>query len=178
MRVTGYKSHGVGAAAALVNAVTSSGGDESDGALRDVLARHGFFVEGFTPATAVRLRPWARALRAVFEAGTLEAAVTVLNGLLSDVPMHPHLADHDERGLHVHYAPPEVDLAHRFRATTLMNLSELLCDHGIDRIGVCSAPGCDRVYADGSRGGRRRFCSGGCANRTNVAAFRARRRGR
>jgi predicted RNA-binding Zn ribbon-like protein len=104
--------------------------------------------------------------------------VDLLNGLLGDVPMHPHLADHDELGLHLHYAPPEVDLAHRFRATTLMNLSELVCDHGIDRIGVCAAPGCDRVYADDSRGGRRRFCSDGCANRTNVAAFRARRRDR
>jgi predicted RNA-binding Zn ribbon-like protein len=176
MRVTGYKSHGVGAAAALVNAVTTAGGDDSDDALREVLVAHGFFVESFSPATAVRLRPWARTLRGLFETETLDAAVDLLNRLLADVPMHPHLSDHDAFGLHLHYAPPEVDLAHRFRATTLMNLSELVCDHGIDRIGVCAAAGCDRVYADDSRGGRRRFCSGGCANRTNVAAFRARRR--
>lgn len=176
MRVTGYKSRGVAAAAALVNAVTSATGDDGDEALRGVLADHGFFVEGFTPATAVRLRPWAGTLRGFFEAETLDAAVELLNRLLTDVPMHPHLADHDERGLHLHYAPPEVDLAHRFRATTLMNLSELLCDNGIDRIGVCAAPDCDRVYADDSRGGRRRFCADGCANRTNVAAFRARHR--
>jgi predicted RNA-binding Zn ribbon-like protein len=178
MRVTGYKSHGVGAAAALVNAVTSAEGNDGDEALRAVLADHGFFVEGFTEATAAELRPWARTLRAFFEAGSLDAAVELLNGLLTDVPMHPHLADHDELGLHLHYAPPQVNLAHRFRATTLMNLSELLCDHGVDRIGVCAAPGCDRVYADDSRGGRRRFCSDACANRTNVAAFRARRRTR
>jgi predicted RNA-binding Zn ribbon-like protein len=176
MRVTGYKSHGVGAAAALVNAVTSAEGVANDEALRGVLAGHGFFVDAFTAATAAQLRPWARALRAVFEAETLDTAVDLLNALLADVPMHPHLSDHDELGLHLHYAPPEVDLAHRFRATTLMNLSELVCDHGIDRIGVCAAPGCDRVYADDSRGGRRRFCSDACANRTNVAAFRARRR--
>lgn len=176
MRVTGYKSHGVGAAAALVNAVTSTGGDDRDDALRGVLAAHGFFVAGFTADTGAALRAWARRLRALFEAETLDAAASLLNGLLADVPMHPHLADHDELGLHLHYAPPEVDLAHRFRATTLMNLSELVCDHGIDRIGVCAAPGCDRVYADDSRGGRRRFCSGSCANRTNVAAYRARRR--
>jgi predicted RNA-binding Zn ribbon-like protein len=176
MRVTGYKSHGVGAAAALVNAVTSAEGVDTDDALRGVLAEHGFFVERFTSDTAARLRPWARTLRAVFEAGTLDRTVDLLNGLLADVPMHPHLSDHDELGLHLHYAPPQVDLAHRFRATTLMNLSELVCDHGIDRIGVCAATGCDRVYADDSRGGRRRFCSDTCANRTNVAAYRARRR--
>ncbi|MCW2946424.1 MAG: hypothetical protein JWR24_3141 [Actinoallomurus sp.] len=178
MRITGYKSHGVGAVAALVNAVTSADGDDGDDALRAVLAEHGFFVEGFTPATAAALRPWARTLRSFFEAEDLDTAVTLLNGLLTDVPMHPQLSDHDQLGLHIHHAPPEVDLAHRFRATTLMNLAELLCDHGVDRIGVCAAAGCDRVYADDSRGGRRRFCSDGCANRTNVAAFRARRRAR
>jgi predicted RNA-binding Zn ribbon-like protein len=177
MRITGYRSRGVGAAAALVNAATSAEGDDSDEALRAVLAGHGFFVERFSAATAAELRSWARTLRTFFEAETLDAAVDMLNGLLADVPMHPHLSDHDELGLHLHYAPPQVDLAHRFRATTLMNLSELLCDDGIDRIGVCAAAGCDRVYADDSRGGRRRFCSDGCANRTNVAAFRARRRG-
>ena len=176
MRVTGYKSHGVGAAAALVNAVTSREGGDGDEALRAVLAEQGFFVQRFTAATAAALRPWARTLRSFFEAESLDAAVALLNGLLSDVPMHPHLADHDELGLHVHYAPPEVDLAHRVRATTLMNLAELLCDHGLDRIGVCAAADCDRVYADDSRGGRRRFCSDACANRTNVAAYRARRR--
>jgi hypothetical protein len=152
MRITGYRSHGVGAAAALVNAVTGAEGDDSDEALRAVLAGHGFFVERFTAATAAELRSWARTLRAFFEAETLDAAVDMLNGLLAGVPMHPHLSDHD-LGLHLHYAPPQADLAHRFRATTLMNLS------------------------DDSRGGRRRFCSDGCANRTNVAAFRARRRG-
>jgi predicted RNA-binding Zn ribbon-like protein len=175
MRVTGYKSDGVAAAAALVNAVTGAADDE---ALRAVLAGHGFFTAGFTADTAARLRPWARTLREVFEAGTLDQAVALLNRLLADVPMHPHLADHDARGLHLHYAPPQVDLVHRFRATTLMNLAELVCDHGVDRIGVCSAAGCDRVYADDSRGGRRRFCSDACANRTNVAAHRARRRER
>ncbi len=176
MRITGYRSHGVGAAAALVNAATTSDGNDDDASLRGILADHGFFVNAFTSGTAEALRPWARTLRAFFEAESLDAAVALLNGLLGDVPMHPHLSDHDGRGLHVHYAPPEVDLAHRVRATTLMNLSELLCDHGVERIGVCAAPACDRVYADDSRGGRRRFCSDTCANRTNVAAFRARRR--
>ncbi len=176
MRITGYRSHGVAAAVALVNAVAS--GDDGDDALRALLAGHGFFVDGFTPATAEALRPWARALRPFFEAGTLDAAVALLNGLLAEVAMHPRIADHDELGAHMHYAPPSADLAHRFRATTLMNLSELVCDDGLDRVGVCAAPLCERVYADDSRGARRRFCSTACANRTNVAAFRDRRRTR
>lgn len=176
MRITGYKSQGVAASAALVNAVTSADGDDSDEAIRAALGAHGFFVDRFGPRDAAALRPWARALRPFFEAETLDDAVALLNGLMADVAMHPHLSDHDELGLHIHYAPPSVELPHRFRATTLMNLAELVCDHGIDRVGVCAAPECDRVYADDSRGGRRRFCSDGCANRANVAAFRARKR--
>lgn len=176
MRVTGYKSHGVSAVVALVNAVTCADGDGADDAVRAVLGANGFFVEHFTAADAAALRPWARTLRAFFEAPGLETAVGLLNRLTSETPMHPHLSDHDGLGLHLHYAPPSADLAHRFRATTLMNLSELVCEHGLGRSGVCAADGCDRVYADVSRGGRRRFCSDTCANRTNVAAFRARRK--
>ena len=42
------------------------------------------------------------------------------------------------------------------------------------RIGVCTAPRCDRVYVDASRNGTRRFCSTSCQNRVKTAAFRAR----
>jgi predicted RNA-binding Zn ribbon-like protein len=42
------------------------------------------------------------------------------------------------------------------------------------RIGVCTAPRCDRVYVDASRNGTRRFCSTTCQNRVKTAAFRAR----
>ncbi|GLZ05149.1 hypothetical protein Acsp03_26150 [Actinomadura sp. NBRC 104412] len=174
---SGYKSHGVSAAVALVNAVTSRDGDDSEDALRGLLRDHGFFWRQFEPGHAEAFREWGRILRRFFEATDLETAVDLLNEQLLSIPMHPHLADHgDPAGLHIHYAPPSAVLPHRFRATTLMNLSELVCEYGLNRTGVCAAEGCDRVYADTSRSGRRRFCSESCANRTNVAAFRARRR--
>ncbi|GAA2459482.1 CGNR zinc finger domain-containing protein [Actinomadura vinacea] len=167
------------ASVALVNAVTGAGGDDSEEALRTLLREHGFFWHQFEPRHAESFRDWGRTLRRFFETTELPVAVDLLNELLLQVPMHPHLADHDDPmdvGLHIHYAPPSADLPHRFRATTLMNLSELVCKHGLSRTGVCAAEGCDRVYADTSRAGRRRFCSEACANRTNVAAFRARKR--
>jgi hypothetical protein len=177
MQITGYRSHGVAAAVALVNAVTTEDGDDSEDALRDLLRECGFFWHQFEPRHAASFREWGRTLRPFFEVTELETAVGLLNGLLLEVPMHPHLADHDDPvGLHIHYAPPSADLPHRFRATTLMNLSELVCKHGLGRTGVCAAEGCGCVYADTSRAGRRRFCSESCANRTNVAAFRARQR--
>ncbi|MFF5262680.1 CGNR zinc finger domain-containing protein [Actinomadura viridis] len=177
MQITGYKSHGVAASVALVNAVTSEGGDDSEDALREILRMCEFRWQEFEPRHAEPFRAWGRTLRGFFEATELTAAVDMLNGLLLATPMHPHLADHeDPAGLHMHYAPPSADLAHRFQATTLMKLSELVCMYGLSRTGVCAAGGCDRVYGDTSRAGRRRFCSETCANRTNVAAFRARKR--
>ncbi len=42
------------------------------------------------------------------------------------------------------------------------------------RVGVCTAPRCDRVYVDTSRNGTRRYSSTSCQNRVKTAAFRAR----
>lgn len=176
MRGTRYGSHGVSAAVALVNAVTGAGGDDSPGALRRVLRENDFFWREFEDADADDLRRWGRVLRPFFEARRLQDATALLNRLMLEIPLHPHLSDHEPHGLHMHYAPPSSRLPDRFRATTLMHLAELLVEHGLGRTGVCAAEGCDRVYADTSRAGRRRFCSEACANRTNVAAFRARHR--
>ena len=176
MRITGYRSRGVAAATALVNAVTSTGGDDSADALRRVLRDSEFFWREFEDTDADAFRRWGRILRPFFEAERVEDAVALLNRLMLEIPMHPHLSGHEPHGLHMHYAPPSSRLPDRFRATTLMNLAELVVEHGLGRTGVCAAEGCDRVYADTSRAGRRRFCSESCANRTNVAAFRARRR--
>ncbi|WP_067804064.1 CGNR zinc finger domain-containing protein [Actinomadura formosensis] len=164
------------AAVALVNAVTSTGGDASAGALRRLLRENRFFSEEFEDADAAEFRRWGRTLRPFFEATRLQEATALLNRLMLESPPRPHLSDHGPHGLHLHYAPPSSRLPDRFRATTLMNLAELLVEHGLGRTGVCAAGGCDRVYADTSRSGRRRFCSETCANRTNVAAFRARRK--
>ncbi|CNE73262.1 conserved protein containing a Zn-ribbon-like motif%2C possibly RNA-binding [Mycobacterium tuberculosis] len=176
MRVTGYRSHGVSAAVALVNAVTSAGGDDSPAALRRILRDNDFFWREFEDADAEEFRRWGRVLRPFFTAERLRDATALLNRLMLEIPMHPHLSDHEPHGLHMHYAPPSSRLPDRFHATTLMNLAELVVEHGLGRTGVCAAGGCDRVYADTSRAGRRRFCSEACANRTNVAAFRARHR--
>jgi predicted RNA-binding Zn ribbon-like protein len=53
-------------------------------------------------------------------------------------------------------------------------LAVVLGGSGADRLGVCTAPGCDRVFVDTSRNGTRRYCSTSCQNRVKTAAFRAR----
>ena len=119
------------------------------------------------------LRGWAGHLHNVFSADDADDAAHLLNQLLDVVVTHPYITGHDGR-LHLHYAPAEADPLHRVQASTAMGLAIVLCDYGMARLGVCRAVDCECVYVDVSRNAQRRFCSESCANRTNVAAFRAR----
>lgn len=60
-------------------------------------------------------------------------------------------------------------------ASAAIALREYLAHHDPGRIGMCADRRCADVYIDASPGGRRRFCSVACQNRTRVAAFRHRR---
>ena len=175
MEISGYRSDGVATAVALVNAVTVD--DLADPDLIGVLADRGFRTAESTGFVTMALRHWAHTLRPVFEAATLPDAVRQVNALLASVPMAPHISDHG-RGLHIHYHAPEAALVERVRAVTSMGLASLVCEFGLNRTGVCADPDCARVFSDVSRNARRRYCSTACANRTNVTAFRARRRAR
>lgn len=125
-------------------------------------------------ATLADLRSLAAELAEVFRAADPRS---VVNRLLAAVEVRPHLTDHDDRGHHLHYEAATADLVERVRANTLMGLAVLLCDEH-ERIGTCEAGRCERAWVDTSRNARRRFCSTACANRTHVAAHRARRRSR
>ncbi len=58
-----------------------------------------------------------------------------------------------------------------------MALVDVVRGDDLHRLRVCAAPDCDAVLIDLSRNSSRRFCdTGNCANRTHVAASRARRR--
>lgn len=167
--VTGYRNDGVGTAVALVNAVTVG-----DAELAEVLVAFNFKVDELDGPGVERLRAWAPRLRAVFTAADQDVAVELVNGLMASVPMRPHISDHG-LGSHLHYAVPGAGLVDRVRANTAVGLAFLLCEYGHARLGVCTAEGCARVYADVSRGPRRRFCSKACLNRSTVAAYRARK---
>ena len=47
-------------------------------------------------------------------------------------------------------------------------------DEELSRLRVCAADDCDDVLVDLSRNRSRRYCDGGCGNRVNVQAYRAR----
>lgn len=170
METSGYRIDGAGTAAALVNAVTTGAG-LTDPGLAEMLGAHRYLVPEFSTADADRLRDWARRLRPAFGGGEV---IALLNGLLTEVPLQPHISDHG-LGPHLHHGEPGAGLVDRVRANTAFGLALAVCEYGAERLGRCQAVGCDRVYADIQRGPRRRYCSRACQNRSSVAAFRARR---
>ena len=87
----------------------------------------------------------------------------------------PYATDHDGE-LHLHYARPDAGALEQLTTTVAMGLSQVVVQHGWQRLGVCSSEGCGNVYVDTSRNASRRYCSNTCASRSTVAAYRARRR--
>lgn len=130
-------------------------------------------VEADLPAL-YRLR---RGLRAVFTAPDLCARVDLVNSLLAAAPIQPRLVEHDSLRLHIHYFPSYAPLPDHLNADCAMALA-LLLEHGeSERLRVCQAPDCGRVFVDSSRNRSRLYCdSQACGNRLHAAAYRARQR--
>ena len=128
-----------------------------------------------TAKDAVRAAETADLVRAVAVATTQDDVVARLNELLSRARPQPYATDHDGE-LHLHYARPDAPVLEQLTTTVAMGLSQVVIQHGWQRLGVCSAEGCDNVYVDTSRNASRRYCSNTCASRSTVAAYRARQK--
>ena len=139
--------------------------------------------EWFTPGTSFELPPRevaqvaavARLVRGVAVADSQDAVLARLNELLAMARPRPYATDHDGE-LHLHYARPDAALLEQLTTTVAMGLSQVVVQHGWQRLGVCSAESCDDVYVDTSRNASRRYCSNTCASRSTVAAYRARQK--
>ncbi|MGY2002853.1 CGNR zinc finger domain-containing protein [Blastococcus sp. SYSU DS1024] len=170
-----YGSTAVELAIALANADLAP----EDGIAR-FLAAHD---EWFTPGTSLDLAPsdvakaaaTAQLVRAVALAESQPDVLARLNELLALARPRPYATDHDGE-LHLHYARPDAPALEQLTTTVAMGLSQVVVQHGWQRLGVCSAEGCDDVYVDTSRNASRRYCSNTCASRSTVAAYRARRK--
>jgi predicted RNA-binding Zn ribbon-like protein len=131
-----------------------------------------------TPAQAAELGPVASGLRAVFTAvsdGDLDRAAGQVNAMLAHTGAHPELERHDGEPWHLHFhALGPASLAVNWAAGFAAALAVVLGGEYHDRLGVCTAPRCDRVYVDTSRNGSKRFCSTACQNRVKAAVFRER----
>ncbi|MGH2697809.1 MAG: CGNR zinc finger domain-containing protein [Actinomycetota bacterium] len=151
--------------------------------LRAFLLESGFLDAGddagaLTEADLEAFRRLRAQFVEVFLASDAGEAARVVNGILDECRSVPHLTDHDDSALHLHFAAPEATPAQRAGASSGMGLALVLVEGGLSRFGVCASDDCVDVFVDTSKNSSRRFCSDKCANRTAVAAHRARERGK
>lgn len=119
-----------------------------------------------------------RALRPRLEAlwdADEDTVVDTVNTLLRECDALPQLVRHDGWDYHLHATPPDAPLAARMAVEAAMALTDVIRVTSLDRLRVCAAADCRDVMVDLSKNRSRRFCDSTCANRINVAAFRARR---
>lgn len=131
-----------------------------------------------TEPEAADFGPVAAELRAVFTtiaAADIDDAARRVNKLLDTTGARPSLDRHDGEPWHLHFhAADDTSMVSTWAASCATGLAIVLGSELHDRLGVCTAPHCDRVYVDTSRNGSRRFCSTACQNRVKAAAFRER----
>lgn len=169
--------HALLSAAALVN--TAHGGERlATVADLDAFLTQWRWTGGRRPGTAEldavrRLRPRLERLWHVDE----DAAVDTVNRMLRDAGALPQLVKHDGWDYHVHATAANAPLADRMAVEAAMALTDVIRVKQLHRLRVCAAEDCRDVLVDLSKNHSRRFCSAQCANRVNVAAFRARHGG-
>jgi predicted RNA-binding Zn ribbon-like protein len=129
-----------------------------------------------TAAEAAGFGEVALSLRAVFEAaaaGDSDRAARLVNDMLAQTGARPWLERHDGEPWHLHFHGNDASPVTGWAAGCATGLAVVLGSNLNGRLGVCTAPRCDRVYVDTSRNSTRRFCSTSCQNRVKAAAFRA-----
>lgn len=119
----------------------------------------------------------AAAVRPVFELvdqGNIDEAARTVNQLLAHYEPTPYLDRHDGQPWHLHFPGRSARDHSDWGGGISVGLATVLGSDHADRLGVCSASACDRVFVDISRNGIRRFCATACQNRIKAAAHRAR----
>jgi predicted RNA-binding Zn ribbon-like protein len=128
--------------------------------------------------SAEQLADAAREMRGVFEAmeeGRVDDAATVVNELLRETGARPQLDRVPGEPWQVHFHGSDDTYGVGWTAGCATALALAVGSELAGRLGVCTAPHCDRVYVDASRNAVRQFCSAPCQSRVKAAAFRARR---
>lgn len=127
---------------------------------------------------AAYLAHTARQMRAVFEAvdsGRTDQAAQLVNTLLRTAGARPQLDRVDDEPWQVHFHGADDSLSVGWSAGCATALALAIGSNLTGRLGVCTAPHCDRVYIDNSRNAVRHFCSTACRSRVKAATFRARK---
>ncbi|MFH8487005.1 CGNR zinc finger domain-containing protein [Streptomyces longisporoflavus] len=148
---------------------------ETAGELADRCRAAGLVLEHpVTPRDLDRTLAALDAWEQVVDAGGEEERAGLLNRMLAASADHPRLTDHAGSGWHLHYRddrlPPGALLHQLISVGTALHLA----GRGMHRLRRCAVAECATIFADTSRTGRRRYCSGRCANRDAVRRHRVR----
>jgi predicted RNA-binding Zn ribbon-like protein len=170
MQFNAYSGNGVLLAEALCNLRDDARRSE----VESVLEEHRVGRPRLSPMQLREVMGWRSRLRAAFVAPPGEVQVGVVNALLAETATRPYVSTHDGQPPHLHYADENADVVTRVHAVTAAGVAIALTEAGPDRLGRCAAPGCELVFVDVSRNGRRAYCSRRCATRVNVTVHRAR----
>jgi predicted RNA-binding Zn ribbon-like protein len=165
--------------AALVNTVGLDGDTLVTLAdLDDFLARTPYSgVIRRTPDELESVRDLRRRLRRFWTVADRDEAAALVNEILAEADARPYLARHDEWDWHLHVTRPDAPLADRIAAEAAMAFLDLIRADALGRLRICAAEDCEDVLIDLSKNSSKRYCdTGNCGNRTNVAAYRARKR--
>jgi predicted RNA-binding Zn ribbon-like protein len=167
------------ATAALVNTVGLDGDtlvtlDDLD----EFLARDPYTgVIRRTPEELESVRALRPRLRKFWTVENRDEAAALVNEILAEADARPYLARHDEWDWHLHVTNPDAPLADRIAAEAAMAFLDLVRADELGRLRICAAADCEDVVVDLSKNSSKRYCdTGNCGNRTNVAAYRARKR--
>lgn len=166
---------GVTTALALINVLDHV---EPESAIREILAVDPPSQAAFSGADVPGMIELARLLRSVAEdldRSDVDAAAEKINAILGEHPARPHLAKDDGRW-HLHHHPAEAALVPMWTSICAEAFARVIGAGYEERVGICGAADCDRVYLDVSKNGSRQFCSTTCQNRVKAAAFRRRAR--
>jgi predicted RNA-binding Zn ribbon-like protein len=165
--------------AALINTLGLDGDELVTLAdLDDFLARHPYSgILRRTPEELESVRALRPRLRKFWTIADRDEAAVLVNEILDEADARPYLARHDEWDWHLHVTRPDAPLADRIAAEAAMAILDLIRADALGRLRICAAEDCKDVLIDFSKNSSKRYCdTGNCGNRTNVAAYRARKR--
>lgn len=106
----------------------------------------------------------------------VHAVVAAVNATFDEIRAQPRLVEHDDWGWHLHAAGSHSPLGERMASDIALVLTDLIRTGALERLRMCAGDDCSAALADFTRNHSKRFCEvRNCANRTHLAASRARR---
>ncbi|MGW6061476.1 CGNR zinc finger domain-containing protein [Streptomyces sp. NPDC055189] len=173
MHLNPYGHEVVNLAADLANRRPKSAGELADRCRAAGLVLEHPVVPEDLDRTLEALDAWEK----VVDAGDEEERAELLNRMLAASAAYPRLTDHAGSGWHLHYRDDRLPLGALLCQLISVGTALHLAGRGMHRLRRCAVTECAAIFADTSRTGRQRYCSGRCANRDAVRRHRARSTG-